>query len=115
MQGERITLERSQKLPEQISPQAIVADFQLAHWPAKALLAAWPSAWRLQERPNERRVLYRGRDWVRVHYEDAPWSGTVRLVHQRLDYTLEIRTRRSRALDAEGQSSSCPSTNDEER
>ncbi len=115
MENERVALKGGRNLPAQVSPTAIVADFQLAHWPSEALRTAWSSAWRLQERPHERRVLYRGRDWVRVHYEDGPWSGIVRLVHQRLDYTLKIRTRRSRTIDPQGQTSACPSTDDKER
>lgn len=87
-----LDVRRERDLPGGVTPRAIVADFQLIHWPAPALRAEWDGAWDLTERARERILAYRGEPRVRVAYTDRPWRGPVTLEHLQHGYRLEVKT-----------------------
>lgn len=87
-----LEVRRERDMPSGMTPHAVLADFQLIHWPAAALHAAWDSPWTLVERPLERVLAYRGEPYVRVDYQQRPWRGTVTLEHLRHGYRLEVKT-----------------------
>jgi hypothetical protein len=113
VRGRAIMIERDRGLAKRIPPEAILADFQLVHWPPAALRSAWGEAWRLVERKRERHVSYRDRRVATVRYADTPWSGTAKLSDRDWDYTLSIRTRRYRRTEEGDGASQCPSGTDE--
>lgn len=86
--GGRIEVMHRRGLPRGLTARAILADFQLVHWPADALRAAWGEAWSLRVTPGTRVALYRGEPRVRVAYGDGRWQGPVTLVHLRSGYRL---------------------------
>lgn len=79
-------------LPRGLTPQGILADFQLVHWPAAALRAAWNDAWTLEEGPRSRTASYRGRPRVRVVYDGERWRAPVTLEHETYGYRLHVKT-----------------------
>lgn len=87
-----LDVRRERDLPPGMTPRAIVADFQLIHWPAPALRAAWDGPWDLSERSRERVLAYRGEPRVHVGYGDRPWGGPVTLEHMQYGYRLEVQT-----------------------
>jgi len=94
--GAQIDGERSPFAPEQIDPQHILADIQLAFWPlAPVAAAAAERGWQVSEpRPGLRRVTGNGRIVAEVHYADAdPWNGRLWLSNFVAGYSLDIRTR----------------------
>lgn len=94
--GEQIDGERSTFAPEQIDPQHILADIQLAFWPLDAVAAAAEKrGWQVSEpRAGLRRVSGNGRIIAEVHYADAdPWNGRLWLSNFVAGYSLDIRTR----------------------
>lgn len=90
--GDGLDVRRERDLPSGMTPSAIMADFQLIHWPASALRAAWKEPWDLAERPRQRILSYRGEPRVRVDYADRPWRGPVTLEHLQYGYRLEVKT-----------------------
>ncbi len=89
---EGLDVRRERDLPPRMTPRAIVADFQLIHWPVAALRAAWDGSWDLAERGRQRILSYRGESRVRVEYGDRPWHGPVTLEHLQYGYRLEVKT-----------------------
>ncbi|MDZ7788082.1 MAG: DUF3261 domain-containing protein [Halofilum sp. (in: g-proteobacteria)] len=87
-----LVVRRERDLPPGMTPRAIVADFQLIHWPASALRVEWGRSWDLTERSRERVLAYRGEPRVRVAYADRPWHGAVTLEHLQYGYRLEVKT-----------------------
>jgi len=87
-----LVVRRERDLPPGMTPSAIVADFQLIHWPVSALRMEWGDAWELTERAGERLLSYRGEPRVRVEYADRPWRGPVTLEDLQYGYHLEVAT-----------------------
>ncbi len=90
--GDGLDVRRARDLPPGMTPSAIVADFQLIHWPASALRDAWQAPWDLAERACQRILSYRGEPRVRVEYADRPWRGPVTLEHLHYGYRLDVKT-----------------------
>lgn len=93
--GDGLRAGRAAFAPEQIAPERILGDIQLAFWPLPALRAAVePAGWHVVEpRPGLRRLLRGGRVVAEVHYDDPdPWSGRLWLVNLQHDYSLDIRS-----------------------
>lgn len=92
--GTSIRAERSPFAPEQLRPEAILADIQLAYWPLAVLQAAAPPGTRVVEpRAGQRRLLRDGALIAEVHYADAdPWNGRLWLVNAEHGYSLDIRS-----------------------
>jgi len=80
-------------LPPGVTPTAILADFQLIHWPAPALRAAWAEPWALEIGPDHREASYRGQPRVRVRYTGARWTDPSTLEDARRGYRLRVETR----------------------
>lgn len=87
-----LDVRRERELPPGMTPRAIVADFQLIHWPAPALRAVWDGPWELSERSRRRILSYRGEPRARVAYRDRPWRGPVTLERLQYGYRLEVET-----------------------
>jgi hypothetical protein len=87
-----LVVRRERELSPGMTPRAIVADFQLIHWPAAALREKWGRSWDLTERSRERVLAYRGEPRVRVAYADRPWQGAVTLEHLQYEYRLDVKT-----------------------
>jgi hypothetical protein len=88
-----VQVEKHMPIPEQLTPERLLADFQLVYWPLSALKAPLERAgWRISEPYSRTRRLYRGdRLIAEVHYEsNDPWHGRVWLVNLEYEYTLGI-------------------------
>ncbi len=80
-------------LPRGLTPRSILADFQLIHWPARALRRAWVAPWALEVGPDYRQAMYRDRPRVRVHYAGEAWTAGVTLEDRARNYRLRVRPR----------------------
>lgn len=66
--GNTLDVQRSRYLPEQVSPQRVLSDMQLALWPQSVIAQALPQDWQLDVRSTgERQLRYRDRLVVKVH------------------------------------------------
>jgi hypothetical protein len=91
--GRSTSVDNMLPLPAQLTPERLVADFQLVFWPLDTLqkpLAA--SGWQLTEATVGTRRLRRDTQLVaEVHYASAdPWTGRSWLVNLEHGYTLSI-------------------------
>jgi hypothetical protein len=93
--GRSIDARKSPFVPEQLDPERVLADMQLALWPLAAVQAAF------RERgltvtepfPGVRRLSRADRLLAEVHYaSDDPWSGRLWFVSFEFDYSLTIDT-----------------------
>lgn len=107
LHGDDLDVLRERELPPGMTPRAILADFQLIHWPLRALQANRGDPWRLRKRGRERILSYEGEPRIRVEYADRPWRGPVTLEHLQFGYRLEVETlshdRRARGDGPEGE------------
>lgn len=91
--GTRVEQERTPQVPQQLHPEQLLADVQLAFWPAESIRAAYGAGpWSLvQPDARTRRLLRDGRLIAEVHYADGdPWRGRVWLVNFERDYALVV-------------------------
>lgn len=91
--GTSVEQERTPQVPAQLQPEQLLADLQLAFWPAKGLHDAFRGGpWKLSQPDSRtRRLLHDGRLVSEVHYGDAdPWRGRVWLVNFQRDYALIV-------------------------
>ena len=91
--GQSTSIDNTLPIPAQLTPERLLADFQLVFWPLEALkkpLAA--SGWQVTEATLGTRRLRRDTHLVaEVHYASAdPWTGRSWLVNLDHGYTLNI-------------------------
>ena len=91
--GQSTSMDNTLPIPAQLTPERLLADFQLVFWPLEALkkpLAA--SGWQVTEATLGTRRLRRDTRLVaEVHYASAdPWTGRSWLVNIEHGYTLSI-------------------------
>jgi len=94
--GNAMQVQRSPMLPEQVSPERMLADLQLAYWPLSALQDAYRgSTWRVSEPRLGTRRLRQGEELVaEVHYAAAdPWAGPLWLSNFRHGYSLAVESK----------------------
>ncbi len=89
-------------LPPGLTARAILADFQLIHWPAAALRAAWAAPWTLQAGGGHRQALYRGEPQVRVRYAGDRWADAATLADRVSNYRLRVQPREHAVGDCGG-------------
>lgn len=87
-----LVVHRERDLPPGMTPRAMLADFQLVHWPAEALRAAWGDRWTLIDRTRQRILSYRSQPQVRVEYDGQRWHDPVELEHRQYGYRLQVKT-----------------------
>jgi hypothetical protein len=95
--GKTTSVENTLPVPPQLTPERLLADLQLVHWPLAVLepqLAA--AGWQLSEpAPGTRRLRRGGRVIAEVHYaSEDPWQGRSWLVNLEHGYTLSIDSKR---------------------
>lgn len=91
--GARVEQERTPQVPAQLRPEQLLADLQLAFWPAESLHDAFRGGpWKLtQPDARTRRLLRDGRLVAEVHYADGdPWRGRLWLVNFERQYALSV-------------------------
>jgi Protein of unknown function (DUF3261) len=91
--GKALDVQRAFFVPNNIDPQRVLADVQLALWPLDELQPAWRRAGFEVSEPlaGMRRVMRGDRLVAEVHYaSDDPWSGRFWLVNFELDYSIAI-------------------------
>ena len=89
------TVERMPGVPEQIQPERILSDIQLAYWPLAKLQQAYRgSAWQVSEPfAGTRRLKHDGRLIAEVHYAQADkdlWHGHLWLSNYQFGYSLSV-------------------------
>jgi hypothetical protein len=92
--GRALASDKSPLLPDAVAPEFVIADMQLAYWPAAELEKILPAGWRLEAGP-ERRILYHQDDRkVEVRYlsSDLSWPRDVELTNHQYHYRLNIKT-----------------------
>lgn len=91
--GQQVQAEQMPGVPEQLTPDRLLADLQLVFWPLPALQSTLASAdWRLSEpAPGTRRLRHGDRLVAEAHYAGPdPWSGRSWLVNFEYGYSLQI-------------------------
>ena len=91
--GVSVKSERLPGLPDQIEPQRMLADLQLAFWPLPTLQQALQgSTYEVGEpTPGTRRLKRAGKLAAEVHYaDDHPWSGRLWLANYAFGYSLAV-------------------------
>jgi hypothetical protein len=92
--GVHLRAETLPGLPEQIEPERVLADLQLALWPLPALRAvALGSAWEIAEEAGLRTLKFKGELVAEVRYDGAPWQGKLELVNHEFKYSLAVASR----------------------
>jgi hypothetical protein len=93
--GKTIDAQKSAFVPDQLDPERVLADMQLALWPLPAVQAAFRKRGLTVTEPfTGVRRLSRGDALVaEVHYASAdPWAGRLWFVNFEFDYSLTIDT-----------------------
>ena len=94
--GKTTSVDNTLPVPPQLTPERLLADLQLVHWPLRVLQQPMQAAgWELNEpTPGTRRLRRDGRVVAEVHYAgDDPWQGRSWLVNLEHGYTLSIESR----------------------
>ncbi|HEY8538503.1 MAG TPA: DUF3261 domain-containing protein [Steroidobacteraceae bacterium] len=94
--GAMTTVDNSLPVPPQLTPERLLADLQLVHWPLRPLQSALSNGgWELSEPAPGTRRLRRGEQLIaEVHYAGAdPWQGRSWLVNLEHGYTLSIESK----------------------
>lgn len=94
--GATTTVDNTLPVPPQLTPERLLADMQLVHWPLGALQAPLRNAgWDLSEpTPGTRRLRRDDRVIAEVHYAgEDPWNGRSWLVNLEHGYTLSIESK----------------------
>jgi hypothetical protein len=95
VEGERVSVERAPGVPEQVQPEQILRDIQLAYWPLAILQAAYlNTSWEVSEPfAGTRRLRRDGRLIAEVHYAQPgkdPWRGRLWLSNFEFGYSLAL-------------------------
>jgi hypothetical protein len=91
--GERVQATQATGVPEQLTPELLLADLQLVFWPLPALADKLrPAGYELSEPlPGTRRLRRGDRLVAEVHVAGPdPWSGRSWLVNLEYGYSLQI-------------------------
>ena len=97
----QLEVERTPGVPEQVQPEQILRDIQLAYWPLPVLQNAWRDSSSEVSEPfaGTRRLKRDGRLIAEVHYPPAakdPWRGRLWLSNFEFGYSLAVD---SQAMD----------------
>lgn len=87
--GNELTQVRASWLPEAVRGERVLDDLQFVLWPADAIRAALPPDWRLEERPQLRRLLRGDTVWLTATELDPQRT---RLENFAEGYSLEIES-----------------------
>lgn len=93
--GTTIDAQRSAFVPDQLDPERVLADMQLALWPLPAVQAAFRTRGLTVTEPfaGVRRLSRGDALLAEVHYASAdPWAGRLWFVSFEFDYSLTIDT-----------------------
>jgi hypothetical protein len=95
VEGEKVTVERAPGVPEQVQPEQILRDIQLAYWPLGVLQAnLLNTTWEVAEPfAGTRRLKRDGRLIAEVHYAQPgtdPWRGRLWLSNFEFGYSLAV-------------------------
>lgn len=86
--GQRLKVQRSRYLPEQVKLERILSDLQLALWPVEQVTQALPAGWQLQTTPDGTRTLAQGHsEKMQVLQRD---SGALEIVYVEEGWSLKI-------------------------
>lgn len=86
--GDTLDVQRSRYLPEQVSPQRVLSDMQLALWPHSVIAQALPQDWQLDVHSfGERQLRYRDQMIVKVH---APSRNEMEIVYVQQGWRMHI-------------------------
>lgn len=92
--GKTLLLDKSPLLPENVAPQLIISDLQLAYWPVAELDKILPSDWRLENQGNRRRLWHKQQLVTEISYTSGAgeWPQKVELINKLHHYRLHITT-----------------------
>lgn len=93
----KTTVERSPGVPEQVQPERILSDIQLAYWPLPKLQQAYAGTdWQVSEPfASTRRLKRGGRLIAEVHYAQTGkdlWRGRLWLSNYEFGYALSVNS-----------------------
>ena len=94
--GTQVSAQRSAFVPDNVDPERVLADVQLALWPLAAVQTAFSQAGLTVTEPFAGvRRLQRGAALIaEVHYASSdPWNGRLWFVNFEFDYSLTIDTK----------------------
>jgi Protein of unknown function (DUF3261) len=92
--GNKVAMEKSPFLPDNISPEIVIKDLQLVYWPLVELQKVLPSGWRLLADKHQRLLTFNNADHAHVTYPGPNdlWPKAAHLINQRYHYQLHIKT-----------------------
>ncbi len=93
--GKTTSVDNTLPVPSQLTPERLLADLQLVHWPLQALIEPLRAGgWEVTEpAPGTRRLRRDERVVAEVHYAGSdPWQGRSWLVNLEHGYTLNIES-----------------------
>jgi hypothetical protein len=90
--GSQVVAEKGTGVPEQLTPERLIADLQLVFWPLTGLQPLRAAGFDISEPvPGTRRLRHGDRLVAEVHYAGTdPWSGRSWLVNLEFGYSLQI-------------------------
>jgi hypothetical protein len=93
--GRSTSVDNMLPLPAQLTPERLLADFQLVFWPLAELQKPLAAAgWQLNEAAGTRRLRRDTHLIAEVHYASTdPWTGRSWLVNLEHGYTLGIESK----------------------
>ncbi len=92
----RLHAEKSEFLPEALSPRDVISQLQVAHWPMQSILSATQTnEWSLTEENLTRTLYYRNKKIMTVEPLN---SHKITLVHHVFGFTVDIQTLKSEAI-----------------
>lgn len=91
--GQNISFDHPEGLPEVIRPEAMLADVVLLYWPLEVVREIVGTDGDVEDTPGGRTVRRGGRAVMVASYEGPLWNGIIRYRNPVWDYTIEIESR----------------------
>lgn len=91
--GKDLAIWKDTKLPEQVSPEIVLSNLQLAIWPKEAIATALPTGWTISEEGQTRVICHNNDRMILIEYSQPErWLGTIKMTDFRYRYALTIQS-----------------------
>ena len=89
--GNKINVQKDAMVPQEIQPEQILSDLQLAFWPYKSIVEKLPDNYTLVDEGNIRTLLFRNEVISRIHYQSTePHWQRIELTNLKFKYSMNI-------------------------
>ena len=92
--GKELETWKDGKLPEQVQPEIVLSNIQLALWPIEAVRKGLPEGWAVVEENHlKRKICFNNATIIRIEYSQKErWLGTIKMTDTRYHYGLTIQS-----------------------